>query len=167
MARQGKASEHRKLHCILLFHIRGTSKLTSSLEWERQDPRVTKEVLHAKWLFAESGSQVVIIERKFHSRSDRYRLMIPFRALQHDLTPLLRPWRYMWNTFPKFNYKLWSYKTRQARGTSNKIVRCLVKQINEKNFPSLLCSNQIRPILPKYNNNFGSRQAYHKPSKLA
>ena len=28
-------------------------------------------------------------------------------------------------------------------------------------FPSLLNSNPIRPILPKYNNNFGSRQAYH------
>ena len=54
-------------------------KCSFSLEWERRDPRVTKEVLHATWLLAER-SQVVIIERKLHSRSDRYRLMIPFRA---------------------------------------------------------------------------------------
>ncbi|XP_044165828.1 uncharacterized protein LOC122949837 [Acropora millepora] len=54
-------------------------KCSSSLEWERQDPRVTKEVLHATWMFAER-SQVVVIERKLHSRSDRYRLVIPFRA---------------------------------------------------------------------------------------
>ena len=66
-------------------------------------------------MFAER-SQVVIIERKLHSRCDRYGLMIPIRALQHDLTPLLRPWRYTSNTFPKFNYKRWSYKTHQARG---------------------------------------------------
>ena len=54
-------------------------KCSSSLEWERQDPRVTKEVLHATWMFAER-SQVVVIDRKLHSRSDRYRLLIPFRA---------------------------------------------------------------------------------------
>ena len=141
-------------------------KCSSSLEWERQDPWVTKEVLQARWMFAER-SQVVIIERKLHSRFDRYRLMILFRALQHDLTPPLRPWRYMWNTFPKFNYKRSSYRTRQARGTSNKIIHCLAQRINEKIFPSLLNSSPIRPILPRYNNDFGSRQAYHKPSKLA
>ena len=55
-------------------------KCSSSLEWETQDPRVTKEVLHATWMFAER-SQVVIIERKLHSRSERYRLMIPLRAI--------------------------------------------------------------------------------------
>ena len=54
-------------------------KCSSSLQWERQDPRVTKEVLHATWMFAER-SQVVVIDRKLHSRSDRYRLVIPFRA---------------------------------------------------------------------------------------
>ena len=62
----------------------------------------------------------------------------------------------------------WSCKTRQARGTPNRIVRCLAQQMNEKLFPSLLVliSNAIRPILPKYNNNFGSGQAHHKPSKM-
>ena len=54
-------------------------KCSSSLEWERQDLRVTKEVLHATWMFAER-SQVVVIDRKLHSRSDSYRLVIPFRA---------------------------------------------------------------------------------------
>ena len=136
-------------------------KCSSSLEWKRQDSRVTKEVLHVTvnvWRKIAGCNHW----KKLHSRYDRYRLMIPFRTLQHDLTPPLRPWRYMWNTFPKFNYKRWSYKTRQARGTSNKIVGCLAQQINEKKFPSLLNSSPIRPILPKYKNNFGSRQAYHK-----
>ena len=64
--------------------------------------------------------QVVIIEKKLHSRSGRR----------------------------------WSCKTRQASGTPNRIVRCLAQQLNEKLFPSLLSSNPIRPILPKYNNNF-------------
>ena len=46
---------------------------------ETRIPRVTKEVLHATWMFAER-SQVVVFDRKLHSRSDRYTLMIPFRA---------------------------------------------------------------------------------------
>ena len=38
-------------------------KCSSTLEWERQGPRVPKEVLHSTWTFAER-SQVAIIERK-------------------------------------------------------------------------------------------------------
>ena len=50
-----------------------------SLEWEREDHRVTKEFLHATWIFAEK-SQLLVIERKVHSKADRYRLLVPFRA---------------------------------------------------------------------------------------
>ena len=50
-----------------------------SLEWESEDHRVTKELLHATWIFAEK-SQLLIVERKFHSKADRYRLLVPFRA---------------------------------------------------------------------------------------
>ena len=51
-----------------------------SLEWEREDHRVTKEFLHAEWIFAEK-SQLLVVERKVHSKADRYRLLFPFRAL--------------------------------------------------------------------------------------
>ena len=105
---------------------------TTPLGTAKQDPRVTKNVLHTTRMIAER-SQVVTIERKLHSRSDRR----------------------------------WSCKTRRARGTSIRIVCCLAQQRSEKLFSSLLSFNPLRPILPKYNNNFGSRQAHHKPSKLA
>lgn len=51
----------------------------SSVEWEREDHRVTKEFLHATWIFAEK-SQLLVVERKVHSKADRYRLLVPFRA---------------------------------------------------------------------------------------
>ena len=51
----------------------------SSVEWEREDPRVTKELLYATWMFADR-SQVLVIERKLHPTADRYRLLVPFRA---------------------------------------------------------------------------------------
>ena len=50
-----------------------------SLEWEREDHRVTKELLHATWIFAEK-TQLLVVERKVHSKADRYRLLVPFRA---------------------------------------------------------------------------------------
>ena len=50
-----------------------------SLEWVREDHRVTKEFLHATWIFAEK-SQLLVVERKVHSKADRYRLLVPFRA---------------------------------------------------------------------------------------
>ena len=50
-----------------------------SLEWEREDHRVTKELLHATWIFAEK-SQLLVVERKVHSNADRYGLLVPFRA---------------------------------------------------------------------------------------
>ena len=85
MARQEEREQETPLHAPIPYqrHLKTHLKFvkySSSLEWERPDPRVTKEVLHATWMFAKR-SQVVIIERKFHSRSDRYRLMIPFRPL--------------------------------------------------------------------------------------
>ena len=40
-----------------------------SLEWERED-RVTKELLHATWIFAEK-SPLLVLERKVHSKADR------------------------------------------------------------------------------------------------
>ena len=49
------------------------------LEWQREDPRVTKELLHATWLFADR-SQVLVIERKLSPTDDRYRLLVPFKA---------------------------------------------------------------------------------------
>ena len=50
-----------------------------SLEWEREDHRVTKELLYATWIFAEK-SQLLVVERQVHSKADRYRLLVPFRA---------------------------------------------------------------------------------------
>ena len=50
-----------------------------SLEWEREDHRVTKEFLNATWIFAEK-SQLLVVERQVHSKADRYRLLVPFRA---------------------------------------------------------------------------------------
>lgn len=50
-----------------------------SLEWEREDHRVTKELLHATWIFVEK-LQLLVVERKVHSKADRYRLLVPFRA---------------------------------------------------------------------------------------
>ena len=54
-------------------------KCSSSSKWERHNPRVTIEVLHATWMFAER-SQVFVPDRKLYSRFDRCRLVIPFRA---------------------------------------------------------------------------------------
>ena len=54
-------------------------KCSSSSKWERHNPRVTIEVLHATWMFAER-SQVFVTDRKLYSRFDRCRLVILFRA---------------------------------------------------------------------------------------
>jgi len=34
-------------------------KCSSTLEWERQDPRVPKEVLHSAWMFAERSPDLI------------------------------------------------------------------------------------------------------------
>ena len=54
-------------------------KCRSSSKWERHNPQVTIEVLHATWMFAER-SQVFVTDRKLYSRFDRCRLVILFRA---------------------------------------------------------------------------------------
>ena len=80
----------------LIKKIANSIKNTSTEEQTVREctTRVTEKVLHAAWMFAEPFFwQVVILERKLHSRSDRR----------------------------------WSCKTRQARGTPNRIFRCLAQ----------------------------------------
>ena len=40
---------------------------------------MAKELLHTTWIFAEK-SQLLVVERKVHSKADQYRLLVPFRA---------------------------------------------------------------------------------------
>ena len=51
-----------------------------SVEWQRQDMRVSKEIFHATWLFSEK-SQMLVVERRQHHTADRYRLLVPFQAI--------------------------------------------------------------------------------------
>lgn len=51
-----------------------------SVEWQREDNRVSKEIFHATWMFSEK-SQTLVAERRCPSTVDRYRLFVPFRAI--------------------------------------------------------------------------------------
>lgn len=53
-----------------------------SVEWQREDTRVSKEIFHATWMFNEK-SQTLVVERRYMypTTVDRYRLLVPFRAI--------------------------------------------------------------------------------------